>query len=475
MAGVIVVVAVASSITAMLFVRRRAPEGSFFTDGDRASGVFGVLAGGFAIFAGFVIFLAFTTYDQSRAGAEAEALLVVQQYETAQFLAPATRDRLAGELTCYGRSVVEREWPLMEKGELGDTINPWGVALFRTIRAAETPTFAEETAFAKWLDQTSDREEARRDRVYGAAGVIPATLWIVLLLAAAIIFCFMLFFADPAEMKRSQAMLVGSATAVVTVTLLAIFALDNPYRPGLGSVKPVAMERSAPTPRRGARRARRDGTATLRRERRRAMTDRTEIVATVLLSLAAVATAWSGYQATRWNGEQTKASSRTNAIRIDAARAQGLAEAQKEVDVATFIQWIDAYAQDQTELKEFYETRFRAEFKPAFAAWLATEPLTNPDAPPTPFVMPQYRLAAEAEAEQLDADAEVSSAQVRRNIQRASNYVLGVVLFSVSLFFAGMSTKLDELRLRRFALGVGCTLFLGTVIWLATQPISISI
>ena len=89
--------------------------------------------------------------------------------------------------------------------------------------------------------------------------------------------------------------------------------------------------------------------------------------------------------------------------------------------------------------------------------------------------MPQYRLAAEAEAEQLDADAEVSSAQVRRNIQRASNYVLGVVLFSVALFFAGMSTKLDDLRLRRFALGVGCTLFLGTVIWLATQPISIAV
>jgi len=243
-AGLIVVALVACAITAMLLVRRRAPEGSFFTDGDRASGVFGVLAGGFAIFAGFVIFLSFTTYDQSRAGAEAEALLVIQQFETAQFLAPATRDRLAGELTCYGRSVVSQEWPLMEEGELGDTINPWGVALFRTIRAAETTAVAEETAFAKWLDQTSDREEARRDRVYGAAGVIPATLWIVLLLAASIIFGFMLFFADPAEMKRSQAMLIGSATTVVSVTLLAIFALDNPYRPGVGSIKPVAMERS---------------------------------------------------------------------------------------------------------------------------------------------------------------------------------------------------------------------------------------
>lgn len=240
----LVAVADALAIGAILLVRTRAPEGSYFTDGDRASGVFGVLAGGFAIFAGFVIFLSFTTYDQSRTGAEAEALTVVQQFETAQFLAPETRDRLAGELTCYARSVVEREWPLMEDGALGDTINPWAVALFRTIRAADTSTPEQEAAFGKWLDQTSDREEARRDRVYGAAGVIPPTLWIVLLLAASIIFAYMLFFADPGEMKRAQAMLIGSATTVVVVTLLAIFALDNPYRPGLGSIEPRAMERS---------------------------------------------------------------------------------------------------------------------------------------------------------------------------------------------------------------------------------------
>jgi Protein of unknown function (DUF4239) len=238
------VLTVAASIAAMLLVRRRAPEGSFFTDGDRASGVFGVLAGCFAIFAGFVIFLAFTTYDQSRSGAETEALTVIQQFETAQFFAPETRDRLGGELICYARYVIEGEWPLKEKGELGDAVNPWGVALFRTIREAETGTVVQETAFGKWLDQTTDRQEARRDRVYGAAGVIPPTLWIVLLLAAVIIFLFMLFFADPAEMKRSQAMLVGSATTMVSVTLLAIFALDNPYRPGIGSIRPVAMERA---------------------------------------------------------------------------------------------------------------------------------------------------------------------------------------------------------------------------------------
>jgi hypothetical protein len=205
------------------------------------------------------------------------------------------------------------------------------------------------------------------------------------------------------------------------------------------------------------------------------VSDRTELVATVLLAFAAVATAWSGYQATRWNGEQTKASSRTNAIRIDAARAQGLSEAQKEVDVATFIQWVDAYAHREAELTTFYQRRFRAEFKPAFRAWLATRPLTNANAPLTPFVMPQYRLAAEQEAARLDAEAEVSAAQVRRNIQRASNYVLGVVLFSVALFFAGMSTKLRSPPLRKVAVGVGCAVFAGTLIWIATSPISVSI
>jgi Protein of unknown function (DUF4239) len=243
-AVLILACAVAVAVGAMLFVRRRAPEGSYFADGDRASGVFGVLATGFAIFAGFVIFLAFTSYDQSRSGAEAEALVVFQQFETAQFLPADARPRLAGELVCYGRSVVAQEWPRMEDGTVGDAINPWGVALFTSLKLAQPETSTEEAAYGKWLDQTSDREEARRDRVHGAAGIIPNSIWLVLFFTAGIVFAFMLFFSDSAERAVSQAMLIGSATAVVTATLLAIHALDNPYRPGVGSLQPVAMERT---------------------------------------------------------------------------------------------------------------------------------------------------------------------------------------------------------------------------------------
>jgi hypothetical protein len=240
----VVLVADAAAIGSLLLVRRRAPEGSFFSDGDRASGVFGVLATCFAIFAGFVIFLVFTSYDQSLSGADSEALTVVQQFETAQFLPAKTRIALSGQLVCYGRSVVGQEWPQMEDGVKSDAINPWSLALFRTIRATDAKTPAQQSAFDKWLDQTSDREEARRDRIHGAAGVMPTALWVVLILTALVVFAYMLFFADSAELKRSQAMLIGSATTVVVATVLVIYALDNPYRPGPGSIKPTAMERS---------------------------------------------------------------------------------------------------------------------------------------------------------------------------------------------------------------------------------------
>jgi hypothetical protein len=83
--------------------------------------------------------------------------------------------------------------------------------------------------------------------------------------------------------------------------------------------------------------------------------------------------------------------------------------------------------------------------------------------------------AARVEAERLDQTAEELSAQVRRNIQRSSNYVLGVVLFAVSLFFAGMSTKLTSAGPRKALLIVGCVLFLGAVIWIATFPISLAV
>lgn len=243
--GFLIVAGVAGvAIASMLLARRRAPEGSYFADGDRASGVFGVLATGFSVLLGFIIFLAFTSYDQSRAGAETEALTVVQQVETAQLLPAAAAAELTGEAICYGRSVVNDEWDRMRSGTLGDHINAWGVEMFRTLRTVEPETASEQSAYDKWLEQTSVREQARLDRVHGAVGVIPTQLWIVLFFIAGVIFVYMLFFADRGERAVVQGFLMGAVVAVIVSLMLLLRTLDQPFHGGVGGLDAVAMERS---------------------------------------------------------------------------------------------------------------------------------------------------------------------------------------------------------------------------------------
>jgi len=243
-AALIVAAASVVAIAVMLLVRRRAPKGSYFEDGDRAAGVFGVLATGFAVLLGFVVFLAFQSFDTSRSGAVDEAEIISEQFETAQLMPPAVRGRFSGELICYARAVVHQEWPQLESGTLAGGHNPWGIASFQTLKTVVPTTAVEQAAYAKWLDQRTDRESARADRTHGGEGVIPTPLWIVLLLSAAIIFVFMLFFADSAERSVVQATMMGSVAIVITSTLLLLWFLDHPYRNGAGGLRPVAMERT---------------------------------------------------------------------------------------------------------------------------------------------------------------------------------------------------------------------------------------
>jgi hypothetical protein len=200
-----------------------------------------------------------------------------------------------------------------------------------------------------------------------------------------------------------------------------------------------------------------------------------ELLATILLAIAAVATAWSSYQSSRWSGVQAIDFSRANAARVESTRAATEAGQETQVDVLTFTQWVNAYAAKDTRLSDFYLQRFRREFKPAVRAWIATRPLKNPKAPPTPFSMPQYKLASQAESERLLGEAEAATAEARQSNQRSDNYVLAVVLFAAALFFAGISTKLTMPKQRVALLTFGYVLFFCTAIWLATFPITVSV
>ncbi len=200
-----------------------------------------------------------------------------------------------------------------------------------------------------------------------------------------------------------------------------------------------------------------------------------ELLATILLTVAAVATAWSSYQSARWSGVQANDYAAGNAARVESTRLSTVAGQKTEVDVLTFTQWIDAYSTGDRQLAEFYRQRFRPEFKPAVAAWTATRPLTNPKAPPTPFAMPQYEVAENAEAASKTQEAEQATAAAQEANQRSDNYVLAVVLFAASLFFAGISTKLSAPRQKMIVLGLGYVVFLGTLAWVATFPVTVSV
>jgi len=201
---------------------------------------------------------------------------------------------------------------------------------------------------------------------------------------------------------------------------------------------------------------------------------RLELLSTVLLALATVATAWSAYQSRQWTGEQSQGYSKATASRIAVNRFAALAGRQVQIDVATFIQWVNAHEEHRPDLARFYRVRFRDEFKPAFAAWLATKPFTAPSAPETPFAMRGYQLKASSQADRLEARAAAASEHAKEANERADNYMLAVVLFASSVFFAGISTKLEAVAARTAILGLGWVLFLGTVIWISTFPVQLT-
>jgi hypothetical protein len=205
-------------------------------------------------------------------------------------------------------------------------------------------------------------------------------------------------------------------------------------------------------------------------ERRR---HRVELLCTILLAVAAVATAWSTYQSARWRGEQAADSSKATAAHIASSEASTRAGQLTQVDIATFIQWVDADVAGNDELAQFYRRRFRKEFRPAFAAWVATSPRTNPAAPATPFAMRQYHVAEATQAARLNTAAGEHADAAGDANQRSGNYVAALVLFAVALFFAGMATKLRSLRKQEVLVALGWVVFLGTAAWVATFPVTI--
>lgn len=196
-----------------------------------------------------------------------------------------------------------------------------------------------------------------------------------------------------------------------------------------------------------------------------------ELWATVVLSIATLATAWAGYEANKWNGIQTALNHRATLLLIESSQLSVRDQETILVDLQIFTNWVNAVNRGDTKLADFYSSRLRIEFKPAFEAWLATDPLGNPDAPSSPFAMEEYqRLGLINAAERIDEAGRLNlSADVAGSF--ADQYTLSVVILAGALLLAGLAHRFEWAELRIIVVAISLVVLLFSVINIIRLPI----
>ena len=195
-----------------------------------------------------------------------------------------------------------------------------------------------------------------------------------------------------------------------------------------------------------------------------------EILAIVLLSAAAIGTAWSGYQAARWSGREAHNFALAEGSHAKSTREVVSAGEARVQDLADFERWLDLETTGDQTLADLHAAHFQGALRTAFGPWLAQDPLNNPNAIPTPLKMPEYHPAEAERAAQLERNADhlVEDGSTARD--RADEYVLNTVFFASVLFFAGISLRISTERLRIGILALGVAFLVYGVVQIILLP-----
>ena len=196
-----------------------------------------------------------------------------------------------------------------------------------------------------------------------------------------------------------------------------------------------------------------------------------EVLATVLMALTTISTAWCAFQSHRWSSAQTFLLGETSGLGRHATELNIKANQLRVLDVAMFMQYLAAFHNEKTELADYYRQHFRPEMKQAFEAWMQQKQDAAKDAPPHPFVMKEYTLAQEVQAKALQQKAGEKRQEAKTANRRADNYVMLTVLFASVLFFAGMATKFESIKVRKSIVLIGIGVYLSVMGYLLTLPV----
>ena len=195
-----------------------------------------------------------------------------------------------------------------------------------------------------------------------------------------------------------------------------------------------------------------------------------QICEAALLALVTVTAAWTGYAAARWSTESRVDISRTSTLRDLATRNQLTAQTLRNFDTSTFNAWYIAFTLNDGEKQEVAIRRFRPEFRVAFDAWIATNPFQNPEAPPGPTYMPQYKLPAQEESNRLDKEANATFAEANHAGKVSDDYVRITVFLAAVLFLVGIGSSFQLLGVRYALITFGLALLILSVVLILRQP-----
>jgi hypothetical protein len=195
-----------------------------------------------------------------------------------------------------------------------------------------------------------------------------------------------------------------------------------------------------------------------------------EILEAILLAIVAVSTAWSGYQTARWDGRQAHLYGLSSKDRAEENRAATLSGQQRLYDTSTFGFWLQSKAQGDREAAALFERRFRPEYRPAFAAWLRTDPFHNPNAPAGPLFMPQYHNAAAKRAAAYDERASAAFEAGTKARETGDRYLRNTVLLATVLFLTALAQKFKVFRVRLAVVGLAGCLLVIALYFVITYP-----
>jgi heme/copper-type cytochrome/quinol oxidase subunit 4 len=179
-----------------------------------------------------------------------------------------------------------------------------------------------------------------------------------------------------------------------------------------------------------------------------------ELIEAIILSLVAIATAWSGYQAAKWGSVQSVLYGRSSRMRVESQTLQVEANQIKQYNAATVANWLEAESRGDKKLADFYERRFLPEFRPAFQAWKKTDPLNNPNALAGPGLMPEYHDSEGQEADEKGKAATEVFEQGTHAREVADEYVRATVGLATVLFLTAMSQRFRSQRIRTMLIAI---------------------